>query len=235
MILIFTLVLFGSALSAHAGCVKGCQSSSAWIQECTLVFDSYFPPAKSDPETVYVKLYDNGSFITEKSATGDAGFPYEVTFDITQLYTNQDVSFIVADASGDGNGYIFWDYTLGGESDYLLVADVDADPCIQKHISTLDCPYPPSPLLGQGRVVDSSPVTYYAPDLNATTIPAVVLPEGSSWWIVEARDGFYKLFIACRGRYIWITADSLGPNFDVVWKGQPLPDAGSAATPTPTA
>jgi len=92
---------------------------------------------------------------------------------------------------------------------------------------TADCPYPPSPLLGQLRI-NGAVTTYWAPRLNAaTTNPAVTLDVGTSWWILEARDGFYKVFIACYAQYVWVTPDQVGPNFDIVWGGRALPNAGT--------
>lgn len=91
----------------------------------------------------------------------------------------------------------------------------------------LDCPYPPSPLLGQLQI-PGTVETYWAPRLDtATTDPErVIVAPGTSWWVLEARDGFYKIFIACYARYVWVIADQTIPNPQYPWYGAPLPDAG---------
>lgn len=150
---------------------------------------------------------------------------------------------MVSEITESGNVYFSSDYPINAAPGVTITATIYTDSsrtvaidsdsteapegCYTPVIEpTVDCPYPPSPLLGQGRVI--GPVTtYWAPRLDAGTAnPVVVLPVGTSWWILEARDGFYKLFIACQARYVWVTAESLGANFDVVWGGRPLPDAG---------
>ncbi|MDX2162164.1 MAG: hypothetical protein SF162_12635 [bacterium] len=175
---------------------------------------------------VYVIIYDNGVQLAMYEVTGAAGSPQQVIYPITQRYIDEDIT-INLNPNDDA------DPTDAFETGLVIITDAVADACIDANIAVLDCPYPPQPLLGQGRVL--GPVTtYWAARLDTNTAPPVVLPVGTSWWILEARDGFYKLFIACKGRYVWVTAESLGANFDVVWAGRPLPDAGSQPTATPT-
>ncbi|MBK8027141.1 MAG: hypothetical protein IPK19_38570 [Chloroflexi bacterium] len=66
---------------------------------------------------------------------------------------------------------------------------------------------------------------YYGASFD--TLTNITLPAGSSWWILDAKDGFYKLFIACQARYLWVPAEAVSANFDPVWNGASLPDAGS--------
>lgn len=247
-VLMLTFVLLGSALTAEARCL-GCVDSNAYVESCNIVFESVFPyPYDGYDETnaspltniryakrggapsvtVWVKLYDNGVLIAEQEVTGVMYESYTVYFPITQLFAGENVSIIVANNSGDPNDYIYWGYSLLGEGDVIDVPDSAAAPCIAAQSQNLQCPYPPTPMLGQGRVINATPTTYYAPNASALTNPQVVLAVGTSWWILEGRDGFYKLFIACQGQYIWVSAEALGANFDVVWNGAPLPNAGTS-------
>lgn len=203
------------------------------IQDCQIVVSFYMPASITtsgapSPDsaskmaaklaagnTVLVELWDDGTLLQTIEVTDDVEAYVTVYFPIDRLYGGEDVGIYVMDTT---DTYEYFSY------DPFEILDSVASPCL----ASADCPYPPTPLLGQGRVL--GPVTtYFAPSLDKATNPPVVLPVGTSWWILEARDGFYKLFIACQGQYVWVTADSLGANFDVVWNGAPLPDAGTQA------
>ncbi len=66
---------------------------------------------------------------------------------------------------------------------------------------------------------------FFAPNLQSET-PEVVIPGNTTWWIVGASSGFYQLFITCPGNLVWVPASSMIPNYDEVWNGAPLPNAG---------
>lgn len=74
----------------------------------------------------------------------------------------------------------------------------------------------------QGRML-ATEAGLFEPRADATT--DVTLPGGSSWWIIAAQDGFYRLWIACEASPVWVPASSMGPNYET--GGAPLPDAGS--------
>ena len=61
---------------------------------------------------------------------------------------------------------------------------------------------------------------------NADAITDVVLPAGSSWWIIGAEGGFYELWITCDASPVWVAAGDVTPNYDVPWNGAPLPSSG---------
>jgi hypothetical protein len=69
-----------------------------------------------------------------------------------------------------------------------------------------------------------STLAFYDPTLEATT--DVLVPGGSAWWIINAQNGFYEIWIACFAEPVWVLANNMSPNFDEVWQGAPLPDAG---------
>ncbi len=84
----------------------------------------------------------------------------------------------------------------------------------------------------QGRLI-STINALFEPDAASTT--NVILPGGSAWWIMSAKDGFYQLWIACQAAPVWVPASAIGPNYDPPANGAPLPDSGAVATATPTA
>jgi len=236
LILLVVLMLFGM-IAAQAQCEE-CESA-AYIVDCSLIFESTIPkPVEENlnksfsfdfakplnaPFTIYIKLYDGYTFITEQVVTGEPGTPFSVSFPLSQFFEDEDVSIIVATEPGDSFGDIFWWLSLGGEGDVISVPDAVVTAC---QSTSVNCAYPH---IGdvQGTVL-GSPITYYEPSLNAETIPPVVLLPNQTWWIVDARAGFYEVFITCGAPLVWVTADALGPNFDAVWQGRPLPDAGTA-------
>jgi hypothetical protein len=75
----------------------------------------------------------------------------------------------------------------------------------------------------QGRIV-STVFALYDPNPDATT--NVAIPGGTSWWIIGTAPGYYRLWIACQANPVWVSAFLVTPNYDVVWGGAPLPDAG---------
>jgi hypothetical protein len=38
---------------------------------------------------------------------------------------------------------------------------------------------------------------------------------------VDASGGFYKVMLS--GQFFWVPVNTMGPNFDSVWNGRPLP------------
>jgi len=199
----------------------------------------YNVSAGADGCTLYVEVYDireaKSPAASQFAKRGGGGFDFYLVID-----------GMVAEITDEGNIYFSDSYpinaapgatitvTIYTDSSRTVAIDSDSETApegcydpIEVIVPTADCPYPPSPLLGQLRI-NGAVTTYWAPRLNAaTTNPAVTLDVGTSWWILEARDGFYKVFIACYAQYVWVTPDQVGPNFDVVWRGRALPDAGT--------
>lgn len=73
----------------------------------------------------------------------------------------------------------------------------------------------------QGRMLETT-TALFEPDAGATT--STILPVGTSWWVIGAESGFYRLWIACQANAVWVPASAVGPNFDL--GGAALPDAG---------
>jgi len=55
------------------------------------------------------------------------------------------------------------------------------------------------------------------------TAPVVVLEAGKTAWVlgVDASGAYYKVIWNCQ--YLWVPVNTLGPNYDEVWNGTPLP------------
>jgi hypothetical protein len=85
-------------------------------------------------------------------------------------------------------------------------------------------PGPDMVALPSGSVVGSFVTTtpaYFAPSANAVT--PITIAAGKTLWVlgVDSSGDFYKVVMA--GRYFWVPVDTMGPNFDNVWQGRPLP------------
>lgn len=62
---------------------------------------------------------------------------------------------------------------------------------------------------------------YYLPHLDAPT--DYNMEPGQSLWVfgVDASGQFYQVLLS--GKLIWAPVESMGPNYDAVWNGTPLP------------
>lgn len=69
-----------------------------------------------------------------------------------------------------------------------------------------------------GAVVADTPV-YFAPEAGAAT--DIIIEAGKTLWVIERVDGFYKVVLS--GKFFYLPVGSMGPNYDEVWNGTPLP------------
>jgi hypothetical protein len=79
-------------------------------------------------------------------------------------------------------------------------------------------PIPPTAVVGT--FLGNTP-TYYSPGL--LVVPSVVIEAGKTAWTlgVDETGAYRKIIWACQ--YLWVQEGSMGPNFDDVWHGKPLP------------
>lgn len=65
---------------------------------------------------------------------------------------------------------------------------------------------------------------YFAPYPGATLGGPVVMEPGKTVWVMgtDESGAFYKMLLSCD--YYWVRAETIGPNYDAVWAGRPLPD-----------
>ena len=71
-----------------------------------------------------------------------------------------------------------------------------------------------------GAFVSDTPL-YFAPRLDAVTGKSI--QAGKTLWVtgLSADRAFYQVVLA--GDYLWVPAATVGPNYDAVWNGTPLP------------
>ncbi|MFN8530421.1 MAG: hypothetical protein U0670_17605 [Anaerolineae bacterium] len=209
----------------------GCGSSIDFVREgCTVSFfgEFYVTPARNSDTVTMAKR--GGPYTRYVNILVDGVFYDSIPFDLPTYYgafpQGLPVTYTFDEPiSGDITAVV-----SGKPDDKYWFAQVDLPDDLGTNCSSpaTDCPYPLPAGAVQARVLFSTPA-YYAPSLDAQMSPAMILPVGESWWVIGAQDGFYHLFITCAARYIWVPAESLGANFDIVWNGAALPDAGTPA------
>jgi hypothetical protein len=66
---------------------------------------------------------------------------------------------------------------------------------------------------------------YWSPDAEdaSTTYSVGAGTAPKTAWVIgqDASEGFYKIVWACQ--YLWVPQNTMGPNYDAVWGGAPLP------------
>ena len=91
-------------------------------------------------------------------------------------------------------------------------------------ITSDDCTLGQSPMIPSQAVVGTftqDSELYYEP--GNLLEPFTVVEAGKSYWVAgQDESGMYrKVLIACT--WVWVRAETVGPNFDEVWNGTPLP------------
>ncbi len=71
-----------------------------------------------------------------------------------------------------------------------------------------------------GAFVTDTPI-YFAPEPGAAT--DIVMEQGKTVWVygLDESRRFYQVMLA--GKLFWVPVDTIGPNYDEVWRGTPLP------------
>lgn len=71
-----------------------------------------------------------------------------------------------------------------------------------------------------GAFVSDAP-TYWKP--GEVTVPLVTIPAGKTAWVIgpDSSGQYYKIIWVCN--YLWVPFGTLGPNYDDLWQGRPLP------------
>ena len=77
-----------------------------------------------------------------------------------------------------------------------------------------------TPNAAVGRFTADAP-TYWAP--GQPTAPQVTIPAGKTAWVLgmDASGAYYQIIWACD--LLWVPVETMGPNYDEVWNGTPLP------------
>jgi hypothetical protein len=159
------------------------------------VFAGSFNPAAAFPTCIAGDNSGNPKQVSVALAPGT--LYYAVPFDDTFAQTGGTYSMAI---SGPGN------ITLGG-----LPAPAGAP-------GPDMVPLPATAVVGA--FVATTPI-YFAPRADAVT--TVIMEAGKTVWVfgLDASGQYYKAVIS--GKYFWVPKATMGPNYDKVWLGRPLP------------
>lgn len=158
-----------------------------------------------------VQIWDDGQLLFSPTRTSSAaGETLSFTFDFTNITIGQGVPGIGI--------LIFADGALVYMNDPYTGLDA---PCAAFQANEPGCDLLSLP---SGAVVGSFVQTaplYWAP--GELVQPALSMAAGKTAWVIgpDATGQWYKIAWACD--FLWVPAGSLGPNFDDVWQGRPLP------------
>jgi hypothetical protein len=63
---------------------------------------------------------------------------------------------------------------------------------------------------------------YFAPG-QLITNPPLTIEAGKTYWVAgqDATGMYRKVLLSCQ--WVWVLRDTVGPNYDSVWQGKPLP------------
>lgn len=58
---------------------------------------------------------------------------------------------------------------------------------------------------------------------GVATYPELFLPAGKTAWVLGKNEAgeYYKILWVCQ--FLWVRVETMGPNYDKVWNGRPLP------------
>lgn len=158
-----------------------------------------------------VQIWDDGQLLFSPTQTSSSvGQTMVFTFDFSNTTILQGAPGIGVYILADGvYVYVNDPYT-----------DLDA-PCAAFQANEPGCDLlalPSSAVVGS--FVQTTPL-YWAP--GEPVKPALSMEAGKTAWVIgpDATGQWYKIAWACD--FLWVPASSLGPNFDNVWQGKPLP------------
>jgi hypothetical protein len=71
-----------------------------------------------------------------------------------------------------------------------------------------------------GQFIKSTPV-FWGPDPSMMT--GIIIEVGKTAWVlgIDESGQYYKILWSCQS--LWVPVNAIGPNYDEVWNGQPLP------------
>ncbi len=81
------------------------------------------------------------------------------------------------------------------------------------------CPLPSTAVVGR---FNTAAAAYCEPG-NLITNPPITIEEGKTYYVIgqDQTEQYYEILLGCD--FVWVLKSTVGPNFDEVWQGKPLP------------
>ncbi len=150
-------------------------------------------------------------------------FGYESFHDLTITgYRDGTVVANVTAPTADFGVGAFASLQNAGGFDSLVISAIDD--VVIDNITTGEfdaaCPIPPLDDAVVGKFV-SAAALYWEP--YKQTEPPAIIGVGESAWVygLDETEAFYEIAWSCQ--VLWVPKDTMGPNYDEVWQGRPLP------------
>jgi hypothetical protein len=159
---------------------------------------------------------------------GIQGGSASVTFDRDNTGTGKEAyHFEGLDGAGNQIYYFADSVSLGGPVPFGFTPwtgecpglPTYSNPALQTPLPGPDMvPIPATAVVGS--FVSTTPI-YFAPQLDAGT--DIVMEAGKTAWVygVDTSGAFYRVMLS--GKFFWVPVSTMGPNYDDVWQGRPLP------------
>jgi hypothetical protein len=218
MTVLLVAVVFGSAQAASQNYRRYSNPSMTCTSTDFLLTYTIEAKAVDAGVTVHGRVFQNGSLImdsttsmpqgTDETVPGGVGstipsFPFSVEVVVVTLLDGTPVyeGTVMGMCSGAGTGtasVTYTDLTEGAGPDMVALP---ADAVV-------------------GTFTQSS-VLYWDDNVDAAT--EMVMETGKSLWVLGTNTGgtFYKVLLS--GHALWVPVGSVGPTYDAVWNGAPLP------------
>jgi len=171
-------------------------------------------------------------FDRDNTGTGNEAYYIEITDGAGKVLRRFDSSWPVPNAGHDGPNTLAYSampeynpltYRLvspagNGYPEQLVDHATGTCPGLPDYVGADMVPIPSQAVVGS--FVTTTPV-YGSPDPNAAS--TTVMEAGKTAWVygVDASGQFYKVMLA--GKFFWVPVNTMGPNYDEVWNGTPLP------------
>lgn len=158
-----------------------------------------------------------------------AGTTLTVTMTATPTYgtyigIEENGAPVTSNISNDTPHTLSYTFTSDASADVYMDWQVNGEAANTYSITSDDCTLGESPMIPSQAVVGTftqSAELYYEP--GNLLEPFTIVEAGKSYWVAgQDESGMYrKVLIACT--WVWVRAETVGPNFDEVWNGTPLP------------
>ncbi|NDJ75335.1 MAG: hypothetical protein GYB65_03670 [Chloroflexi bacterium] len=198
---LLAVMVFGGLSFGQADAGPGAYILSVDESACLLTVTFYADTA----ETYTIELYDDGDLVSY--ATVVAAAPGIYTADVL-------VATPIGQVAPGVGIYLDGPTSFDAIDPYYLAPD---------NICGAGEDMVPIPSYAVGGQINYTADVYWGPSEAQITKPLVVLEPGTTVWVLgpDETGEYYRILFA--GDYLWVKSGTLGPNFDEVWQGTPLP------------
>jgi hypothetical protein len=171
------------------------------------------PPAQQENVRARVEVWDSTSTLLGAEDFPAVPLYYDGPFSGSVNFSQTPVSPVTFEL------FYLIEYPTGADGEWseadrrVVEADCQAVPGCD-----VQMPIPDTAVVGS--FVRTTPA-YWAPD--QLTNPLITIPVGKTAWVLgtDPSGRYYEIVWVCD--LLWVPVNTMGPNYDDVWKGRPLP------------